>query len=162
DHELNASALAARVAASCDASLYSCLLAALGTFSGTLHGSASLRAESIVTSSMRFKSASAWLKDALKQYDKIPGFGMDLYENGDPRARYLLDAAKAVSSRNPHLRRLFEIVQCVDEEMDLKPNVDVGLAAISYALSLPAGSGSAMFAVSRASGWIAHAVEQRT
>jgi citrate synthase len=43
-----------------------------------------------------------------------------------------------------------------------EPNLDVGLAAISYALALPAGSGSSIFAISRTAGWIAHAIEQRT
>jgi citrate synthase len=49
----------------------------------------------------------------------------------------------------------------VREQSGKEPNLDVGLAAISYALDLPAGSGSAIFAVSRTSGWIAHAIEQR-
>ncbi|HEY9787286.1 MAG TPA: citrate/2-methylcitrate synthase [Candidatus Obscuribacterales bacterium] len=39
--------------------------------------------------------------------------------------------------------------------------MDVGLAAISYALRLPPGSGTTIFAVSRTAGWIAHAIEQR-
>lgn len=162
DHELNASALAARVAASCDASLYSCLLSALGTFSGTMHGAASRRAEDIVSSSMRFNSASAWLKDYLRHADKIPGFGTDLYEGGDPRARYLIEACRNLSAKNKSLDRLVEVVDCVKEHLGDGPNLDVGLAAVSYALALPGGSGSTIFAVSRTAGWIAHAVEQRS
>lgn len=161
DHELNASALAARIAASCDSPLYSCLLSALGTFSGTLHGSASRRAEDIVTGSLKFRSVTAWMKDFLRQYDRIPGFGMELYASGDPRARLLIDAAKSVNSKNPILDRLLEIVECVRQQLGAEPNLDVGLAAISYALSLPPGSGSIIFAVSRTAGWIAHAIEQR-
>ncbi len=161
DHELNASALAARIAASCDASLYSCLLSALGTFSGSLHGSACRRAEDIVSNSLKFKNARAWLKDYLRHLERIPGFGGDLYEQGDPRARVLIAASEAVSTRNVHLRRLIEIVECVRDELGVQPNLDVGLAAISYALSLPPGSGSTIFAVSRTAGWIAHAIEQR-
>jgi citrate synthase len=161
DHELNASALAARVAASCDASLYSCLLSALGTFSGTLHGSASRRAEDIVSNSLRFKSTSAWMKDYLSQYERIPGFGTELYEHGDPRAKFLIEAAQTVSGKDMHLNRLMEIVDCVRDQLGTEPNLDVGLAAISYALDLPPGSGSVIFAISRTAGWIAHAIEQR-
>jgi citrate synthase len=161
DHELNASALAARIAASCDASLYSCLLSALAAFSGSLHGSASRRAEDIVASSLKFKSAKAWLKNYLRQFERIPGFGTDLYTKGDPRARILIDAAQSVSSKDRNLRRLFEIVECVREQLGTEPNLDVGLAAISYALSLPPGSGSTIFAISRTAGWIAHSIEQR-
>jgi citrate synthase len=161
DHELNASALAARIAASCDASIYSCLLSALGTFSGSFHGSASRRAEFIVNSSLAFKSARAWLKDYLRQFERIPGFGMELYEQGDPRARLLIESALKVASKNTHLQRLVEIVECVRDQLGKEPNLDIGLAATAYALGLPAGSGSAIFAVSRTSGWIAHAIEQR-
>src|SRR5690606_19245129 len=38
EHELNASSFTARVAASAGAGLYACVIAALGTFSGPLHG----------------------------------------------------------------------------------------------------------------------------
>lgn len=161
DHELNASALAARIAASCDASLYSCLLSALGTFSGALHGSASRRAEDIVTNSMKFKTATAWLKDYLRQFETIPGFGTELYRTGDPRAKVLIASALELGSRNPYLRRLAELVNCVREQLGTEPNLDVGLAAVSYALSLPPGAGSTIFAISRTAGWIAHAREQR-
>jgi citrate synthase len=161
DHELNASALAARIAASCDSSLYSCLLSALGTFSGALHGSASRRAEDIVTNSLQFKTARAWLKDYLRQYERIPGFGSDIYSKGDPRAKLLIEAAESISNKNVNLRRLIEIIACVREQLGTEPNLDVGLAAISYALGLPSGSGSTIFAISRTAGWIAHSVEQR-
>ena len=161
DHELNASALSARIAASCDASLYSCLLSALSTFSGTLHGSASRRAEDIVTSSLKFESVTTWLKDYLMKFESIPGFGTQLYEHGDPRAKLLIEMALSTSSRNKNLKRLVEIVECVQEHLGLEPNLDVGLAAMSYALSLKPGSGTTIFAVSRAAGWIAHAKEQR-
>lgn len=162
DHELNASALAARIAASCDASLYSTLLSALGTFSGSLHGLASRRTENIISNSMKFKSTSAWLKDYLRHNENIPGFGTTLYEHGDRRAEYLLNAAHSVANKDPSLKRLFEIVDCVEDKIGTKPNLDIGLTAITYALTLPPGSGSTIFAVSRTAGWIAHAIEQRS
>ncbi len=162
DHELNASALATRIAASCDSSLYSSLLSALGTFSGNLHGSASRRTEDMITNSLRFANAKAWLKDFLRQYPSIPGFGTELYSSGDPRAKLLIETAQSVSPNNEFVIRLNEIVECVREQLSLEPNLDVGLAAISHALSLPPGSGTTIFAVSRTAGWIAHAIEQRT
>lgn len=162
DHELNASALAARVAASCDAPLFACLLSALGTSSGSLHGAATGRAEDCVSMSMKFKSASSWLKDHLKHNDAVPGFGSEIYSGGDPRASLLIETAVNISSnKNKNLLRLLELVDCVRDNLSLEPNLDVGLAALSYALALPARSGTTIFAVSRASGWIAHAIEQR-
>lgn len=161
DHELNAAALASRIAASCDASIYSCLLSALGSFSGSLSTSASRRTEDIVSASLGFRSARAWLKEYLRQNDTIPGFGSELYSEGDPRARAMLEHALKLKPDNEKLGRLVEIVECAKEELSLLPNLDVGLAALNYALELPPGSGSTLFAVSRAAGWIAHAIEQK-
>ncbi len=161
DHELNAAALASRIAASCDASIYSCLLSALGSFSGSLSSSASRRTEDIVSASLGFRSARAWLKEYLRQNDTIPGFGSELYSEGDPRARAMLEHALKLKPGNEKLGRLVEIVDCAKEELSLLPNLDVGLAALNYALELPPGSGSTLFAVSRAAGWIAHAIEQK-
>lgn len=161
DHELNASALTARIAASCDASLYSCISGAAATFSGGLHGLASRRVEQLVTDSLKFVSANAWLKSYLKYSDTIPGFGMKLYKHGDPRGKFLLEAALSMSKKNVHLNRIAEIVDLVEDQLGLKPNVDIGLTALVAALSLPAGSSSIIFAISRTAGWIAHAAEQR-
>ena len=95
------------------------------------------------------------------KFESIPGFGTQLYEHGDPRAKLLIEMALSTSSRNKNLKRLVEIVECVQEHLGLEPNLDVGLAAMSYALSLKPGSGTSIFAVSRAAGWIARAKEQR-
>jgi citrate synthase len=101
------------------------------------------------------------MKDHLRRYDRIPGFGMDLYPQGDPRAKLLIKSAQQFAGKNGNLKRLMEIVECVGDQLGLAPNLDAGLAATSYALSLPPGSGSTIFAVSRTAGWIAHAIEQR-
>jgi citrate synthase len=42
------------------------------------------------------------------------------------------------------------------------PTVDFGLVALATALGLPAGAATALFAVGRAAGWVAHVWEQRT
>jgi citrate synthase len=41
------------------------------------------------------------------------------------------------------------------------PTVDLGLVAVCAALKLPAGAATALFALGRSAGWIAHAIEQR-
>jgi citrate synthase len=160
DHELNASTLAARIAASCGASMSSCVLSALGSFTGPLHGSASLRVEELILGSMQTRSVSRWLREFLQSNQQIPGFGLALYPTGDPRAKVLLDSISEMSSSVPELRRLFELITCVRELVGEMPNIDAGLAALRFALGLPAGSGAAIFAVGRTAGWIAHAVEQ--
>lgn len=161
DHELNASTLAARVAASCDAPLYSCLLSALGTFSGDLHGARSRQIEDLVRGSMHYASVSSWFKQYSRECPVPPGFGMHLYPEGDPRGKSLLTAATQINSRSATLKQLVRIIEYVEEQTGQKPNVDCGLAGLSFALELPVGSATGLFAISRTAGWVAHAVEQR-
>ena len=40
------------------------------------------------------------------------------------------------------------------------PNVDLGLAALVWALDLPADAGHTVFAVARVAGWTAHYLEE--
>jgi citrate synthase len=46
-----------------------------------------------------------------------------------------------------------------EERLDLKPNLDFGLAAVAQRLDLPPGAAMALFALGRSVGWIAHAFE---
>ena len=162
DHELNASTLAARVAASCDAPLHSILLSALGTFSGDLHGARSRQVEDLVRGSLHYKSAAAWLKQYSRERAVPPGFGMSLYPGGDPRGRCLIDTATAANARSQKLKQLIQIVDAVVESTGEQPTIDCGLAAISFALDLPPGAANAIFAISRTAGWVAHAMEQKS
>jgi citrate synthase len=41
------------------------------------------------------------------------------------------------------------------------PTLDFGLCALSGALELPLGAASAIFALGRVAGWVAHTLEQR-
>ena len=160
DHELNASTLSARVAASCDASLHSCVLSALGTFSGTLHGGSGLMLEQLVLSTLNADNVSKHLRSYMEHNTIITGFGSTLYPQVDPRAQVLLKTATQISS-SKKLQRLMDIITFIKDKAGQEPNLDAGLLALSFALSLPHGASSAMFAVGRTAGWIAHAREQR-
>jgi citrate synthase len=49
----------------------------------------------------------------------------------------------------------------IDATSDAAPNVDAGLAALTAALGVAPAIGTGLFAVARAAGWLAHALEQR-
>ena len=53
------------------------------------------------------------------------------------------------------------LARLIEERTGLKPNLDFGLATLEEELSLPKGSGFAIFAVGRCVGWMAHSFEQR-
>ncbi|RYZ06450.1 MAG: helix-turn-helix domain-containing protein [Myxococcales bacterium] len=165
DHELNASSFAARIAASTDASLPACLLAALATLSGPRHGGASERVEALLDEALRLKRPTQVLELRLRRGDSIPGFGHPLYRTGDPRAAALLELARGlVAGRAPQRARLAPILALAQTmaKQGLAANVDYGLVALRRALGGPPHLAAMLFAVARSAGWVAHVLEQRS
>lgn len=158
DHELNPSAFAARVAASTGADLYACVAAALGVLSGPEHGGATERVEALVAEIGRPERVASVIAERTRRGDALPGFGHPLYPRGDPRAALLLAALVPRRRDARVLRALVERMRALRRE---PPNVDVGLVATARSLGLPRGAASAIFAVGRSAGWLAHVFEQR-
>lgn len=161
DHELNASTFAARVTASTGADLYACLASAVATLSGPRHGGVSDRVEALVDEVGQPARARRVLSDRLARGDDVPGFGHRLYPDGDPRARPLLEAARAIEPASARWRVLEAIVEAMAEAGHAPPALDVGLVAVASAIELPPGGAVGLFALGRAAGWVAHILEQR-
>jgi citrate synthase len=162
DHELNASAFAARVAASTGSDLHACLGAALAVMTGPRHGASALRVEALLDEMGAPAKAGAVVRARLQRGDTIPGFGQPMYRRGDPRAPPMLALARELAPRHPRVKGIAALVDVMADAGRDRPNVDLGLAAIAAALGLPRGSASGLFALGRSAGWIAHALEQRT
>lgn len=158
DHELNASTFAARVAASTGADLYACLAAALGTLSGPRHGGACDRIEAMLEGPAQ--GVDAALTARLRRGEEVPGFGHRLYPDGDPRAACLLAAARALAPRR--LAAVDAACRVMERAGHPPPGLDLALVAAARALGLAPGAASGLFALGRAAGWVAHALEQRT
>ncbi|WP_091742205.1 citrate synthase [Phenylobacterium immobile] len=152
DHELNASAFAARVAAATGASLAASALSGLGALSGPRHGTAADAVGLFWDEAERLGPPAA-VANRLAEGRTIPGFGHTLYPHRDPRADALLD-------RLPPAQRGQALEAAVARLAGLAPNVDFALAAIGRALRLPTDAIFGLFAVARTAGWIAHAIEQ--
>ena len=152
DHELNASAFSARVAASTGASLAASALAGLATLSGPRHGGATQAVRAFADEAIQLGPREA-ISRRLVDDRALPGFGHPLYAAGDPRAA----ALQARFVLPPDLLRLEESVRAIT---GLAPNIDFALIAACEALKLPADAPFALFAVARCAGWIAHAIEQ--
>ena len=160
DHGLAASTLAARVAASVRADPYSVVASGLGTLSGPLHGAASAPVHRLFEDIGRPERATAVLGDFMRRENRIPGFGHLIYQDWDPRARVLLERLRASA---PDAQRL-EVVECMLEllldRIAVRPNIDFAIAALSYVSGMEDRAGETIFAVSRAVGWVAHALEE--
>ncbi len=159
DHELNASAFAARVAASTGADVYACVQAALAALSGPRHGGASDRIEALVAEIGEPGRAEEVVHERARRGEPVEGFGHPLYPDGDPRAAVLLDLARDLAPDRPAVQTCFELMDVVRRGEGGGATLDLGLVALSAALGLPLGSATGIFAVGRCAGWVAHALE---
>jgi citrate synthase len=156
DHELNASTWTARCAASTGLSLYDSVIAGLAALKGPRHGGAGPLAARMLTELADGDIAAA-ITDRVTLGEPIPGFGHTVYVDGDPRADVLLRAL-AASGADPRLTS--DLPRLVTDATGLYPNIDYALAVLMRTLGLPVGHETALFAIARTSGWIAHAIEQ--
>jgi citrate synthase len=160
DHELAASTLAARVAASMRADPYAVVSTGLGAMTGALHGGAALGAELMLGSAGRAADAPRVVGDVLRRGEKLPGFGHFVYRDGDPRANLLL---RLIAEYAPDSERL-AVASAVTAEARRRalpdPNIEFALAVLAAAAGMVRGAGEAMFATGRTAGWLAHALEE--
>ncbi|HEV7707242.1 MAG TPA: citrate synthase [Asanoa sp.] len=160
DHELAASTLAARVAASVRADPYAVVTAGLATVSGALHGGASLGAEALLDAVADPAGAGDAIGLRLRRGERIPGFGHTVYKSGDGRAGVLLDRVRAAAPDHPVLLTAQALLDAARRRKLPEPNIDFALATLTKAAGLPTGAGEAIFAIARIAGWLAHAMEE--
>ena len=160
DHDLAASTLAARVAASAHAHPYAVVSAGLGVLEGPLHGAASGLAHRMLTEVLERGSAVPVVADHLRAGRGVPGLGHRLYTAEDPRARTLFALLADVPQAAGALAAAREVVATAARHAPLHANVDLALAVLSVSSGMAAEAGETVFAVSRTAGWIAHALEE--
>lgn len=159
DHDLAASTFAGRIAASTHADPYSVVLAALGAFGGPLHGAASGPVYDLIEAAAAGRAGPS-IATLLTEYDKVPGFGHFHYPDGDPRARALLECVHEARPARRRLQASDEVRQLTEEHTGVKPNVDFALATLAYCAGMDRHAGETIFAIARAAGWLAHAIEE--
>ena len=159
EHELAASTLAVRVAASARAAPPGCVLAGLGTLSGTLHGDAPRIVRERLFRRPYGDSDSGDRRRAGADAGLPPGvgFGHSVHRHGDPRTASLLQAVYAIAT--PADR---DLIERASRGGAAPPNVDFALGALSHVARMPPEAATAIFAVARTAGWIAHAAEEYT
>ena len=160
DHELAASTVAARVAASVRADPYAVVSAGLATVSGTLHGGASLGIEALLDEVDRPERAATVVGARLRRGERLRGFGHRLYPDGDPRAGFLLTRLRATAAGSPRMAVVDALLEATTRRGLPEPNVDLALAALAHVTAMTRGAAEAIFAVARTAGWIAHALEE--
>ncbi|HEY3905918.1 MAG TPA: citrate synthase [Streptosporangiaceae bacterium] len=160
DHELAASTLAARVAASVRADPYAVVATGLGAVGGALHGGASFGAETMLRSAVAPRDAQRVVGELLRRGERIPGFGHFVYQGTDPRGVFVFERLRQVAPDSERLAVAEAVMTEASSRALPAPNIDFALAAFGTVGGMISGAGEAIFAVARAVGWIAHAMEQ--
>jgi citrate synthase len=171
DHGLNASTFTARVITSTGSDLVSAVVGALGALKGPLHGGAPGPALDMVFEIEHASRAEQVLRRKIEAGEKLMGFGHRVYRVRDPRAEVLAAAAEQMYTRGGDLS-LYALARAVEatalrllEEYKpgrrLQTNVEFYTALLLHGIGLEVPLFTPTFAISRVSGWIAHAFEQR-
>ncbi|MEU3064853.1 citrate synthase [Streptomyces subrutilus] len=161
DHDLAASTLAVRVAASARAHPYAAVSAGLGALEGPLHGAAGRLAHRMLAEAMERGGAAPVVADHLRAGRRVPGLGHRLYPGEDPRARALFARLEALPQAGPALAAAREVAAtAAARRPGLHANVDLALAVLTVSCGMPPEAGETVFAVARTAGWIAHALEE--
>lgn len=168
DHGFNASTFAAREVASTRAHMYSAVSAAVGALSGALHGGANYEVMKMLLDIGSVDRAESWVNERFAARERIMGMGHAVYKTYDPRANILKELSRKLAARTGE--PWFDITQRVEDvtiaEMkrrkgvDIYPNVDLYSASLYYMLKIPMDLNTPIFAISRASGWVAHVLEE--
>jgi citrate synthase len=159
-HELAASTLAARVAASMRADPYAVVATGLGAMGGALHGGAALGAELMLSGASSPSDAPRIVGDLLRRGERLPGFGHFVYKDGDPRANLLLQLVSDYAPGSPQLAVANAVIAEVRKRALPEPNIEFALAVLAGVAGMIRGAGEAIFATGRAAGWLAHALEE--
>ncbi|HWF81693.1 MAG TPA: citrate synthase [Streptosporangiaceae bacterium] len=160
DHELAASTLAARVAASVRADPYAVVGTGLGAVGGALHGGASFGAETMLRAAGKPADAVRAVGELLRRGERIPGFGHFVYEDTDPRAVFLMNLIRQTAPDSQRLAVAEAVLSEARGRALPAPNIDFALAVLVTVGDMIPGAGEMIFAVARAAGWLAHALEE--
>jgi len=171
DHGLNASTFTARVITSTGSDLMSAIVGAIGALKGPLHGGAPGPALAMVFEIGDISRAEQILRRKIEAGEKLMGFGHRVYKVRDPRADILAKAAERLFTRGGDMS-LYTLARAVEAEAlrlleqykpgrRLRTNMEFYTALLLHGVGLDASLFSPTFAMSRVSGWLAHALEQR-
>ena len=171
DHGLNASTFAARVVASTQAGLGSSVLAAMGALKGPLHGGAPGPVLDMIDAIASAENAAPWIESELRGGRRLMGFGHRIYRVRDPRADALKAAIGRLRTTGTMIGNRLQLAAVIEEEAlaalkrhkpdrVLQTNVEFYTALLLEALGFPRDAFTAVFAIGRTGGWIAHSREQ--
>jgi citrate synthase len=168
DHEQGASTSTVRLAGSSGAHPFACVASGIACLWGPAHGGAN---EAVLNMLEEIGDASRigqYIKRAKDKSDpfRLAGFGHRVYKSFDPRGRLMRETCHEVLDElglhdDPVFKLALELERIAIEDeffvgKKLYPNVDFYSGIVLRALGIPRTMFTAIFAMARSVGWIAH------
>jgi citrate synthase len=167
DHEQNCSTSTMRAVASSRVDPYSALAGAAAALYGPLHGGANEAVLRMLNEIGSISNVPAYVERVKKGEMRLMGFGHRVYKNYDPRAKIIKQIAHEVfevTGSSPLIDMALELERIALEDdyfvsRKLYPNVDFYSGIIYQAMGFPVDMFPVLFAIPRASGWLAQWLE---
>ena len=163
EHGFNASTFSARVIASTCSDVGSAIAGAIGALKGPLHGGANEKVMEMMKEIKSPRSAESYLLKALKNKEKVMGFGHRVYREQDSRVPSMEVCARQLSEikQEKVWMEIYDIlVQTMKREKNICPNVDLPAGPVYYLMGFDIDMFTPFFVMSRIAGWSAHIIEQ--
>ena len=171
DHEQNASTSTVRLAGSTNANPYACVSAGVSSLWGPAHGGANEAVLRMINEIQSVKNIPAYLKQTREKGSnkRLMGFGHRVYKSYDPRAKVmrkvchqLLDHLDMHEDETMRIALKLEQIALEDDyyiKRNLYPNIDFYSGIVLRAIGIPLSMFTAIFAIARTVGWVAHWLE---
>ena len=171
DHEQNASTSTVRLAGSSGANPFACIAAGIACLWGPAHGGANVAALTMLQEISSVDRIPEFIKKAKDKTSgvRLMGFGHRVYKSYDPRAKVMRkvchEVLDALDKRDEPLFKVameLERIARQDKyfiEKRLYPNIDFYSGITLRAIGFPVEMFTALFAVARTVGWVAHWME---
>jgi len=170
EHSFNASTFTARVVSSTRSNMYASISAAIGSLAGELHGGANVRVMETLLEIGDPDGVAEWVRAKLDAGERVMGMGHAIYKTVDPRARILKELADRTTRGTEH-HRWYRITERLEQETQEEimrhkgrtvcPNVDLYSAGLYHSMGIPMDLFTAVFAIARSAGWVAHILEEK-
>lgn len=168
EHTINASTFSVLVNGSTLASPMSVIAAAICALSGPLHGGANQKVLEMLEKIGTPDKAEEYVDKKLANKEVIWGMGHREYKTKDPRAKILQGLMNEfMAARGGNINPLFEVAKEVERVCEdrlakkgVYANVDFYSGILYSEMGIPADQFTAIFAIARSAGWLAHWREQ--
>lgn len=165
---LSGSSFTARIVASTRASLTCAALGAWCAFTGPLHGGAPAPTLDLLDAIAAADDMDSWIEQKLAAGERLMGFGHRVFRGNDPRAAAMRVALRRMGPAAGRLHfaeqvetRVAAVLARMKPGRSLPANVEIAAALLLDAVGIPRDAFTAVFAISRCAGWLAHAMEQQ-